>query len=123
VIETSDGANGAEDIAKQTSPPAKPENKVAEIEEGGNPSDLMQFMSQVVPIDLRDVAPPDRSLQVTYQQAQSVAVMTVMMLLFALSCCGSVLLVEREEGTLNLFRGTPCCWESSYLCLSWELPK
>lgn len=65
------------------------------------PQDLLDFMGEVVPIATTDVSPPDRDQQVTYQQAQSVAGMTVMMLLFALTSCGSVLLSEREEGTLK----------------------
>ncbi|MEZ6136597.1 MAG: ABC transporter permease [Pirellulaceae bacterium] len=62
---------------------------------------MLDFLSEVVPVATKDVAPPDRAQQVTYQQAQSVAGMTVMMLLFALTSCGSVLLSEREDGTLK----------------------
>ncbi len=62
---------------------------------------MLDFVEQAVPLENIDIAPPDRAQQVTYQQAQSVAGMTVMMLLFALTSCGSVLLTEREEGTLQ----------------------
>ncbi|MEM6471070.1 MAG: ABC transporter permease [Planctomycetota bacterium] len=64
-------------------------------------ADFFSAMGDIVPLETTDVAPPDRGKQVTYQQAQSVAGMTVMMLLFALTSCGSVLLTEREEGTLK----------------------
>lgn len=62
---------------------------------------MMEFMSRAVPMETTDVKPPSRARQVTYQQAQSVAGMSVMMLLFALTSCGSVLLKEREDGTLK----------------------
>lgn len=68
---------------------------------------MFGFMSNAVPLDTIDVEPPNRSQKVTYQQAQSVAGMTVMMLLFALTSCGSVLLTEREEGTLRRLFAQP----------------
>ncbi|MEM7478111.1 MAG: ABC transporter permease [Planctomycetota bacterium] len=68
---------------------------------------MMEFMQELVPIETTDIAPPARGKQVTYQRAQSVAGMTVMMLLFALTSCGSVLLSEREEGTLKRLFAQP----------------
>lgn len=57
----------------------------------------------VGPTDLQidDVLPPDRPKQVTYQMAQSVSGMAVMMLMFGLVACGSSLLRERDAGTLR----------------------
>ena len=60
---------------------------------------MMDMFTSAVPMEMTDVKPPTRPKQVTYQQAQSVAGMTVMMLLFALTSCGSALLAEREAGT------------------------
>ena len=68
---------------------------------------MLDFMGSVVPVATTDISPPDRAKQVTYQQAQSVAGMTVMMLLFALTSCGSVLLSEREDGTLKRLFAQP----------------
>jgi len=73
------------------------------------------FMEELLPVETKDVSPPDRGKQVTYQQAQSVAGMTVMMLLFALSSCGSVLLSEREEGTLKRLFSQPISWNAILL--------
>lgn len=86
--------------------------RVGEEEESAGESasaidSMMEFMNQMVPMETKDLAPPDRGKQVTYQQAQSVAGMTVMMLLFALTSCGSVLLAEREEGTLKRLFAQP----------------
>jgi ABC-type Na+ efflux pump permease subunit len=77
-------------------------------EDGGVTSQMLRDMlSQIVPMQSTDVSPPNRSRQVTYQQAQSVAGMSVMMLLFALTSCGSVLLKEREDGTLKRLFAQP----------------
>ncbi len=68
---------------------------------------VTDFLSQVLPIENIDIAPPDRSARVTYQQAQSVAGMAVMMLLFTLTSCASVLLAEREDGMLKRLFALP----------------
>lgn len=68
---------------------------------------LMNFFADVIPVETTDVTPPGRKAQVTYQQAQSVAGMSVMMLLFALTSCGSVLLAERDDGTLRRLFAQP----------------
>jgi ABC-type multidrug transport system permease subunit len=62
---------------------------------------MMSFMLNMVPLDDKPIEPPSRPRRVTYQAAQSVAGMTVMSLLFALTGCASVLLAEREKGTLR----------------------
>lgn len=68
---------------------------------------IFEFMSDAVPMETKDIKPPKRPQRVTYQQAQSVAGMSVMMLLFALTSCGSVLLTEREDGTLRRLFAQP----------------
>ncbi len=74
---------------------------------GPDPQAMLDMMSRLVPMETTDVAPPNRNQQITYQQAQSVAGMSVMMLLFALTSCGNVLLLEREEGTLRRLFAQP----------------
>lgn len=76
---------------------------------------MFDFMQQMVPMETTDISPPTRPRQVTFQQAQSVAGMTVMMLLFALTSCGSVLLSEREEGTLKRLFAQPIARNSILL--------
>ncbi len=78
-----------------------------EDSDGITPAVLQEILSKIVPMESTDVSPPNRSRQVTYQQAQSVAGMSVMMLLFALTSCGSVLLKEREDGTLKRLFAQP----------------
>lgn len=91
-------ANRSED---ESAADGSTQEEVEEQSGGVDPADMFAFMSDFVPLKTTDIAPPDRAKQVTYQQAQSVAGMTVMMLLFALTSCGSVMLTEREEGTLK----------------------
>ncbi len=91
-----------------TAEAATAENSDDEPLEGGiDPNELFRVMERVLPVTMTDIQPPNRSVQVTYQQAQSVAGMTVMMLLFALTSCGSVLLVERESGMLRRLFSQP----------------
>lgn len=78
-------------------------------------SNPMDFMTNMVALDTEDIKPPTRSKQVTYQQAQSVAGMSVMMLLFGLTGAGSVLIAEREFGTLKRLFGLPIARESVLL--------
>jgi ABC-2 type transport system permease protein len=54
-----------------------------------------------------DVTPPDRPKRVTYQLAQSVAGVSVMMLMFGLASCGVTLLVERDQGTISRLLSAP----------------
>ncbi len=78
-------------------------------------SNPMDFMTNMVALDREDIKPPTRSKQVTYQQAQSVAGMTVMMLLFGLTGASSVLIAERDIGTLKRLFGLPIARESVLL--------
>ena len=63
--------------------------------------DMSSMFEQLVPVTNEDVSPPARPKNLAYQLAQSVAGMTVMMLMFGLMACSSMLLVERDQGTLR----------------------
>lgn len=96
-------------FAKDENPPAagQEEADVKQAENGLDLDGVFKFAREVMPMETVDVAPPDRDQRVTYQQAQSVCGMSVMMLLFALTNCGSVLLTERENGTLRRLFAQP----------------
>jgi ABC-2 type transport system permease protein len=80
-----------------------------------SPVDMMAFMGGFLSVEKEDIQPPARPKQVTYQRAQSVSGMTVMMLLFGLSGAGAILLAEREMGTLKRLFGLPIARESVLL--------
>jgi ABC-type multidrug transport system permease subunit len=63
--------------------------------------DFRQFLGSMVPLSTEDLKPPARPKSLSYQIAQSVAGMTVMMLMFGLVACSTTLLREREQGTLR----------------------
>lgn len=63
--------------------------------------DMKSFFTGMVPMTTTDVLPPERPKQLSYQVAQSVAGMTVMMLMFGLMACSTTLLQERDQGTLR----------------------
>ena len=63
--------------------------------------DMGSMFIDLVPVTREDVVPPARPKQLGYQLAQSVAGMTVMMLMFGLMACSSTLLQERDQGTLR----------------------
>lgn len=67
----------------------------------GGDFDMRDFFAGMVPLHTTDVTPPTRPKQLSYQVAQSVAGMTVMMLMFGLMACSTTLLQEREGGTLR----------------------
>jgi ABC-2 type transport system permease protein len=71
--------------------------------------DLGAMFEDLVPVAREDVAPPARPKNLGYQLAQSVAGMTVMMLMFGLMACSVTLLQERDQGTLRrlLVSGAP----------------
>ncbi len=73
----------------------------------GGMNAMFDFFQQAVEVETEDIRPPGRDVQVTYQQAQSVSGMSVMMLLFALTSSASVLLLEREDGTLRRLFAQP----------------
>ncbi|MGK0263621.1 MAG: ABC-2 type transport system permease protein, partial [Planctomycetota bacterium] len=63
--------------------------------------DMASMFDNMVPVTKEDVSPPARPKNLGYQLAQSVSGMTVMMLMFGLMACSSMLLVERDQGTLR----------------------
>lgn len=81
------------------------DGKDAEVREPGAKSgvdfDMKSFMTSMVPMTTTDVTPPARPKQLSYQVAQSVAGMSVMMLMFGLMACSTTLLLERDQGTLR----------------------
>ena len=94
----------ADELASATQ---QEDTDVKKEESGLDLDGVFKFAREVMPMETVDVAPPDRDQRVTYQQAQSVCGMSVMMLLFALTNCGSVLLSERENGTLRRLFAQP----------------
>ncbi len=83
--------------------------------QSNSPVDMMAFMGGFLSVEKEDIQPPARPKQVTFQRAQSVSGMTVMMLLFGLSGAGAILLAEREMGTLKRLFGLPIARESVLL--------
>lgn len=71
--------------------------------------DVGSLFQDMVPVQRVDVMPPSRPKNLGYQLAQSVAGMTVMMLMFGLMACSVTLLQERDQGTLRrlLVSGAP----------------
>lgn len=61
----------------------------------------MDFFTEMAPVDRHDVQPPARPKMLSYQLAQSVSGMTVMMLMFGLTAASGTLLKERESGVLR----------------------
>ncbi len=74
-----------------------PEETAAEDE---NSSGSMDWMLNFLPVETEDHLPPARPKQASYQTAQAVAGMSVMMLMFGVTSCGRTLLTERDSGTL-----------------------
>jgi ABC-2 type transport system permease protein len=63
--------------------------------------DMAGMFEDMVPVVREDVRPPSRPKNLGYQLAQSVAGMTVMMLMFGMMACSVTLLQERDQGTLR----------------------
>ena len=86
------------------------ENTLQKAETGdASDFDLGAMMAELFGLTLEDVAGGDehKKSQKQAQQAQSVAGMAVMMLLFGLIHCGGTLLDEAESGTLDRLRLAP----------------
>lgn len=86
------------------------ETEAAAEESGATPPEafaMNEFMSNMVPVENEDIAPPKRPRQMGYMQAQSVSGMVVMMLMFGLVACSTTLLQERERGTLPRLLAAP----------------
>lgn len=69
--------------------------------------DMSSFLTAMVPVRAEDHAPPARPRQLSYMQAQSVSGVIVMMLMFGLMACGTMLIQEREKGTLARLLAAP----------------
>jgi ABC-2 type transport system permease protein len=78
-------------------------------------ADPLAFMSQAMALDTEDISPPTRAKQVSYQQAQSISGMSVMMMLFGLTGAGALLIGERESGTLRRLFALPIARSSVLL--------
>ncbi|XZE52720.1 ABC transporter permease [Planctomycetaceae bacterium SH139] len=61
----------------------------------------MDSMLDLLPLETEDFSPPERPRQASFQIAQAVAGMSVMMLMFGVTSCGRTLLQERERGTMS----------------------
>ncbi|HEX9794345.1 MAG TPA: ABC transporter permease [Planctomycetota bacterium] len=66
----------------------------------GSAAALGGLFDQMVPVEAEDLAPPERPKMLTWQLAQTISGMMVMMLMFGLVAAGSSLIVERETGSL-----------------------
>lgn len=99
-------ASGALDTEDEMTECVNYEATVAEDEEG---FDFGAKVAELMGLQLEDVTGGDqaRKTQKQAQQAQAVAGMAVMMLLFGLIHCGGTLLDERESGTLDRLRLVP----------------
>jgi ABC-type transport system involved in multi-copper enzyme maturation permease subunit len=113
--------NGSETSDSPTSPQTSIPSRVSTETESKASSERknrinpMDFMSEMVALKTEDIQPPARPKRVTYQRAQSVSGMTVMMLLFGLTGAGSILLAEKEQGTLKRLMGMAIPRESILL--------
>lgn len=77
--------------------------------------DMLSVLDKALPVKHIDIEPPARPKRVTYQQAQSISGVTVMMMMFSLTNAGALLLAERERGTLKRLLALPMQRESILL--------
>lgn len=107
------GENGSRDTAPAVAPsdptqPAAPQQSL-------NMDDMLAVLDKALPVKHIDIEPPARPKRVTYQQAQSISGVTVMMMMFSLTNAGALLLAERERGTLKRLLALPMQRESILL--------
>ena len=69
--------------------------------------EFQQILTRLIPTETVDVRPEGRSQNLSFMLAQSVSGISVMMLMFGLVACGSTLLRERSEGTLQRLLCSP----------------
>lgn len=62
---------------------------------------LEDVFGKVLPVERVDIQSPQRPAQLSYMMAHNIAGIATMMLMFGLVACASVLLTERDEGTLR----------------------
>ncbi|MEW6741804.1 MAG: ABC transporter permease [Planctomycetota bacterium] len=67
----------------------------------GSGINFTSVMSDMIPLERIDIKPPERPKQLSYMLAHNVSGISVMMLMFGLVACGTLLLQEREQGTLQ----------------------
>ena len=75
---------------------------------------LSEAINQLIPIDPVDIQPPERPKRLSFQLAQSVCGMTVMMLMFGMLSCSLTLLAECDSGTLRRLLTAPIPRNSIY---------
>ncbi len=63
--------------------------------------DFSTVMRGLIPVENVDIKPPDRPKELSYMLAHNVSGISVMMLMFGLVACGTLLIQEREQGTLR----------------------
>lgn len=77
--------------------------------------DFASVIGNLFPMEKVDFAPPARPRQLTFMLAQSVSGIGVMMLMFGLVAAGTMLLKEREEGTLERLLVAPAPRDALFL--------
>ena len=67
------------------------------------------ILNELVPVNELDIKPPERPQQLSYMLAHNISGISVMMLMFGLVACGTMLIQEREQGTLQrlMLAGVP----------------
>ena len=80
---------------------AEKEGRLGDGEDG---PDFQSVMTEFVPVERVDLKPPARPKQLSYMLAQVVSGNGVMMLMFGLVACSSLLIREREQKTLDRIR-------------------
>ncbi len=63
--------------------------------------DMSAAFTNLIPVDNVDIQPPAQSQTLTYMLSQSLSGIAQMMLMFGLVACGTLLLQERDSGTLR----------------------
>ncbi|MFH0944724.1 MAG: ABC transporter permease [Planctomycetota bacterium] len=86
---------GGEPLEQQS---GDPEEESSPGRQGGSFSEVM---TGLVPVEKVDVKPPERPRQLSYMLAHNIAGISIMMLMFGLVACGTLLIKERDQGTLQ----------------------
>lgn len=95
-------ADSVRGLFRRASAEAAPEPAAPAASADADPGfDFSSVMNDLIPIAKTDIAPPERPRQLSFMLAQAVSGVSVMMLMFSLVACGSVLLQERDQGTLQ----------------------
>lgn len=102
------GGLRSEASAAEAEEEAEEDPEDAEKHSGGG-FDFANGVTSILGIEVEDVAGGDQdaAARMVGQQANAVAGMAVMMLLFGLVACGGTLLSEQDSGTLDRLRLTP----------------